>query len=91
MKEEMNDEVRKQLFRELVQERIEFLRKENGETYYTLSYKSTLPMTTLMHIVDGSTRNPGAYTIMKICDGLGITLKEFFDTKEFEEVVKECD
>ena len=91
MKEEMNDEVRKQLFRELVQERIEFLRKENGETYYTLSYKSTLPMTTLMHIMDGSTRNPGAYTIMKICDGLGITLKEFFDTKEFEEVVKECD
>ena len=91
MKEEMNDAVRKQLFRELVQERIEFLRKENGETYYTLSYKSTLPMTTLMHIVDGSTQNPGAYTIMKICDGLGITLKEFFDTKEFEEVVKECD
>ena len=91
MREEMNDAVRKQLFRELVQERIEFLRKENGETYYTLSYKSTLPMTTLMHIVDGSTQNPGAYTIMKICDGLGITLKEFFDTKEFEEVVKECD
>ena len=91
MKEEMNDAVRKQRFQELVQERIEQLRIENRETYYTLSYKSTLPMTTLMHIVDGSTQNPGAYTIMKICDGLGITLKEFFDTKEFEEVVKECD
>ena len=91
MKEEVNDAARKQRFQEIVQERIEFLRKENGETYYTLSYKSTLPMTTLMHIADGSTQNPGTYTIMKICDGLGITLKEFFDTKEFEEVVKECD
>ena len=42
MKEEMGDEVRKQLFRELVKERIEFLRKENGETYYTLSYKISI-------------------------------------------------
>ena len=91
MREEVNDAARKQRFQELVQERIEQLRKENGETYYTLSYKSILPMTTMMHIVNGTTKNPGAYTIMKICDGLGITLKEFFDTKEFEEVVKECD
>lgn len=89
MKEENNEKVRRKRFQEIVRGRVEELRVLSNNTYYTLSYKSTLPMTTLMHIADGTTKNPGAYTIMKICDGLGITLKEFFDTKEFEDVLKE--
>ena len=45
-------------------------------------------MTTLMHIVDKSTANPGVLTIGKLCDGFGITWKEFFDSPEFENIEK---
>ena len=91
MRDENNETLRKRHLQEVVKLRIEQLCKERGMTYYNLSYKATLPLTTLIHIAEGRTQNAGVYTIMKICDGLGITLKEFFDTKEFEEVMGECD
>ena len=75
----------------ILQERIEALCKEKDMTYYSLSYKATIPLTTLIHIMDGSTKNPGVFTIMKICDGLGITMKEFFDTAEFDDAMQECE
>ena len=56
-----------------------------------MSYAATIPLTTLIHIMDGSTKNPGVFTIMKICDGFGITMKEFFDTAAFEDVMQECE
>lgn len=70
-------------------DRINSLCKEKGISYYSLSYKSTVPLTTLLHIVDGTTRNPGIFTIIKICEGLNITLKEFFDTDAFLDVLNE--
>lgn len=75
---------------EILRIRIEDLCRERGLTYYTLSYQSSIPLTTLLHVMDGTTKNPGIYTIIKICDGLGITLQEFFATKEFEEAIIEA-
>ena len=74
---------------EILIARINELCKNDGMTYYTLSYRSTIPLTTLMHIMDGTTKNPGIFTLMKICDGLGVSLSEFFDTEGFEEAVIE--
>ena len=71
---------------DLLVERINNLCKEKRMSYYALSYESAVPMTTLMHIVDKSTVNPGILTIGKLCDGFGITLKEFFDAPEFAEL-----
>lgn len=71
---------------DLLVERINNLCKERRMTYYALSYASAVPMTTLMHIVDKSTINPGVLTIGKLCDGFGISLKEFFDSPEFEQI-----
>ncbi|MDO4343875.1 MAG: XRE family transcriptional regulator [Eubacteriales bacterium] len=67
-------------------ERIRYLCWQKDMSYYDLSYKSAVPITTLMHIIDGSTKNPGIFTIIKICSGLEITLIEFFDTEEFREI-----
>lgn len=67
-----------------VVERINNLCKEKRMSYYA----SAVPMTTLMHIVDKTTVNPGVITLSKLCDGLGITLKEFFDTPEFDDFGK---
>ncbi len=71
---------------DMLVERINNLCKERRMSYYALSYESAVPMTTLMHIVDKTTMNPGVLTIGKLCDGLGITLKEFFDSPEFESI-----
>ena len=71
-----------------VVERINNLCKEKRMSYYALSYASAVTMTTLMHIVDKTTVNPGVITLSKLCDGLGITLKEFFDTPEFDDFGK---
>ena len=69
---------------DMLVERINNLCKEKRMTYYALSYASAVPMTTLLHIVDKSTANPGILTMGKLCDGFGITLKEFFDSPEFD-------
>lgn len=67
----------------ILAKRINDLCKKQGMSYYALSYKSTVPLTTLLHIVDGSTKNPGILTVIKICEGLNVTIKEFFDTEDF--------
>jgi len=41
--------------------------------------------------MEGTTQNQGIFTIMKICDGLGVSMKAFFDTQEFEDAMKDCD
>ena len=71
--------------------RICFLCKGQGISYYTLSYRSAVPMTTLMHIIDGSTKNPGLFTIIKICNGLNMTVRDFFDAEEFIGIEEEIE
>ena len=44
---------------------------------------------TLKNIMNGGSRNTGIVTIAQICDGLNITVKEFFDSKVFEELEQE--
>lgn len=66
-----------------VVKRINYLCQKQGISYYQLSYRSAVPITTLMHIIDCTTKNPGIFTIIKICNGLNITIKDFFDTEEF--------
>lgn len=75
----------------ILSKRIESLCKQKGISYYSLSYKSTVPLTTLMHIINCSTKNPGIFTIVKICNGLNITLREFFDANEFEGIEYEAE
>lgn len=69
--------------------RLNELCKEKHISYYKLSYKADVPLSTLVHIREGHSKNPGLFTIMKICDGLGITMKEFFDSDLFNEIEKE--
>lgn len=68
---------------EILSKRINDLCKEKGMSYYSLSYKSAVPMTTLLHIIDGSTKNPGLFTICKICSGFDMTLMQFFECDDF--------
>lgn len=76
---------------EILVGRIKELCEERAYTYYMLAYKASIPMNTLMHILNGESKNPGFFTIAKICDGLEVSLSEFFDTKDFVELLKEVD
>ena len=67
--------------------RINDLCKKNGYSYYMLSDKSGVPMSTLMHLMDGTVKNPGIFTIVRICNGFGITMAEFFNSEEFNSMV----
>lgn len=53
--------------------------EERNLTYYALARNAGVPLTTLMHIVDGSTRNPGIYTMMRLCNALELPMTELLD------------
>ena len=48
-----------------------------------------LPPSSIKNIQYGKSQNPKLITIKMICDGLGITLGEFFSTQEFNELEQE--
>lgn len=48
-----------------------------------------LSPSSLKSILYGRSQNPKILTIKIICDGLNITLAEFFDTKEFNDLEQE--
>ncbi len=49
---------------------------ERELSYYALARRAGIPLTTLLHIVDGTSRNPGVYTLEKIGRELGVSLQE---------------
>lgn len=48
-----------------------------------------LTQSTVQNIVECNSNNPKLLTIVRICDGLGITLKDFFDDSIFINVDRE--
>lgn len=64
--------------------RIIELCKKNEITVNALAVKSNVPPSTLKNIVYGQVGNAGVETISKLCEGLGITIQEFFSSDEFE-------
>ena len=55
----------------------------------TLANLSAVPPSTLKSIINGDSKNPGIVTIKLLCDGLGISLYEFFDDEMFRSVEPE--
>lgn len=48
-----------------------------------------LPPSNIKNILYGKSQNPKLLTIKMICDGLGITLGQFFGTPEFDALEQE--
>lgn len=62
---------------------------ERGITPNGLSNIAAVSQSTIKSILNGESKNPGAVTIKKLCDGLEITLGEFFSTPEFDALEQE--
>lgn len=75
--------------REAVAYRIRQLCKERDITPNKLSTISAVSQATIKSILNGESQNPGTVTIKKLCDGLEITLGEFFSTEEFDALEQE--
>ena len=64
---------------------IESLEK-NNITAYRLAYKGGISPSNISDILRGKVSEPTLSTILHICEGTDITLKDFFDSTLFDEV-----
>ena len=58
-------------------------------TINKLAIESGVSPSTVKSILYGKSKNPGIVTIKMLCDGLGITLTDFFSTDEFKNLEQE--
>ena len=68
---------------EAVKERILELCREHNISINKLCTISGVTQSTVNNIVSGRNNSATVATIQKLCDGLGISITEFFDTDEF--------
>ena len=73
----------------VVKNRILSLLEEKKMSIHKLAIESAVAPSTIKNILYGKSANPGIVTIKMLCDGFGITINEFFDTKEFRELEQE--
>ena len=73
----------------VVADRLLELCKERNITINLLSTKAAVRQSTVNDIVNGKTKNAGIVTIKKLCDGLEISLTDFFDTDFFRNLEQE--
>ena len=73
----------------VVKNRLLTLCEENGMTINKLATESGVSPSTVKSILYGKSKNPGIVTLKMLCDGLGITLTEFFGTDEFKSLEQE--
>ena len=74
---------------EAVRERILELCAERDMTINKLSTISGITQSTVNNIVGGRNNSTTVSTIQKLCDGLGITIVEFFNDDRFKEIEPE--
>ena len=75
--------------KEAVAMRILELCKEKKIAINTLANLSGVSPSTVYSMLNEKSQNPGIVSIKKLCDGLEITLREFFNSPIFEEIEQE--
>ena len=75
--------------RKAVSLRIQQLCATHGYNINSLARQAGVPPTTLKNIIYGNSHNPGIVTIKLLCDGLGISLYDFFNTAPFQSTAPE--
>ncbi len=75
--------------KEAVEKRIIELCNERNIAINTLANISGISPSTVYSILGEKSKNPGVVSIKKICDGLDISIRDFFDTPLFDELEQE--
>ena len=74
---------------ETVKNRLIFLCGRKGITINKLATESGIAPSTIKNILYGKSTNPGIVTLKKLCDGLDISIADFFDTDIFRNLEQE--
>jgi len=74
---------------EATRERIRGLCAERGITPNALSYLCGVSQSTIKSILNCVSKSPKVETIKKLCDGLEMTMAQFFDTETFNALEQE--
>lgn len=82
-------EVRQMRIGEAVKERILELCRENGITVNKLATISGLTQSTLNNIVSGRNQSTTVVTVQKICNGLEISVRDFYKSPLFDTLEQE--
>ena len=72
--------------KEAVALRIVELTKTNNLTINALANIACMSSGTIYSMLNSKSQNPGVVSIKKICDGLNITLSDFFDSDIFDDL-----
>lgn len=75
--------------KEAVAERIVQLCKERNIAINALANISGVAPSTIYSMLNTKSQNPGVVSIKKLCDGLEITLRDFFDSDLFVDLEQE--
>lgn len=75
--------------KEAVVLRIRELCEQNKIKFNTLANESGLTPSTVYSVLDEKRKDIGILVLKKICDGLNITITEFFDTDMFRNLEQE--
>ncbi len=75
--------------KEAVAQRILELCRERNIAVNTLANISGVSPSTIYSMLNQKSQNPGVVSIKKICDGLEITVREFFNSPLFDETEQE--
>lgn len=75
--------------KEAVVLRIRELCEQNKIKFNTLANESGLTPSTVYSVLDEKRKDIGILVLKKICDGLNITITEFFDTDLFRDLEQE--
>lgn len=75
--------------KEAVAKRILELCEARGIAVNALANLSGMPPSTIYSMLNEKSRNPGVVSIKKLCDGLEMPLRAFFDSPLFDDLEQE--
>ena len=75
--------------KDAVARRIQYLCLERDIAVNALANQSGIPPSTIYSMLNNKSQNPGIVSIQKICDGLGISVRDFFNDPLFDDLEQE--
>ena len=75
--------------KEAVAKRILQLCDKRNIAVNTLANISGVSPSTVYSMLNEKSQNPGVVSLQKLCDGLDITLRQFFDSEIFDDIEQE--
>lgn len=74
---------------EAISKKINKICNERGISINKLASMSCLTQSTVQHLANGDSKNPKLLTIIRICDGLDMEIKDFFADDLFRNMDRE--